>query len=84
MSMGVDHENAPKKRFSWALVSGKDLNLIFMNRNNIIGEISNEFVFKLYSKGTKEVKIKKIEIKNSSDGRYTLRLEKLFPNYKNS
>lgn len=82
-SMGVDHENAPKKRFSWALVSGKDLNLIFMNRNNIIeSEISNEFVFKLYSKGTKEVKIKKIEIKNSSDGRYTLRLEKLFPNYK--
>ena len=40
-SMGVDHEQAPKKRFSWALVSGKHLNLIFMNRNSVIeSEIS--------------------------------------------
>ena len=82
-SMGVDHEQALKKRFSWALVSGKHLNLIFMNRNSLIeSEISNEFTFKLYSKASKDVKIKKIKIKDSSDGRFTLKLEKLFPFYK--
>ncbi len=82
-SMGVDHEQAPKKRFSWALVSGKHLNLIFMNRNSVIeSEISNEFTFKLYSNASKDVKLKKIKIKEPLDGRYAIKLEKLFPSYK--
>ncbi len=82
-SMGIDHEQALKKRFSWALISGKDLNLIFLNRNNIIdSKISDKFIFKLYNNHNKKIQIKKIKVKLSLDGRYSFTLEKLFPNYK--
>ena len=37
-SMGINHENARKKRFGWALVSGKNINLISINRISIINE----------------------------------------------
>ena len=82
-SMGVDHEQAPKKRFSWALVSGKHSNLIFLNRNKVIeSEISNILIFKIFCKNSLIVKTKKIQIKFDSDGRYSVNLKKIFPFYK--
>tara|TARA_B100000787_G_scaffold166533_1_gene151902 strand:+ start:3 stop:1424 length:1422 start_codon:yes stop_codon:yes gene_type:complete len=82
-SMGIDHEKAIKKRFSWALVSGKFDNLIFMNRNNIIdSELSSDFIFKLYNSHNKKVKSKKIKLKIAEDGRYKVKLENIFPSYK--
>jgi len=82
-SMGVDHQQAPKKRFSWALVSGKHSNLIFLNRNNIIeSEISDKLIFKIYCNNSLMVKTKKIKIQFDSDGRYSVNLKKIFPFYK--
>ena len=82
-SMGIDHENSIKKRFSWALVSGKFNNLIFVDRNNVIdGELCNDFIFKLYNSHDKKVKSNQIKLKIGKDGRYKIKLEEIFPSYK--
>ena len=82
-SMGINHENARKKRFGWALVSGKNINLISINKISIINEdYSKLFTFKLYNCSNKKILTRVKNLNLGNENRTFLDLKKIFPNYK--
>ena len=82
-SMGINHENARKKRFGWAMVSGKHRNLILINKISLINDsFSKSFTFKLYNSLNKKIltRVKKINL--GKENRVCLELKEIFPNFK--
>ena len=82
-SMGINHINARKKRFGWALVSGKHISYVHINKISIINNpISKTFIFKLYNSLNKEVATKKKLISLDQTNRTIINLKNIFKNYK--
>ncbi len=82
-SMGINHENARKKRFGWALVSGKSNNLISINKISLISDnYSKFFTFKLYNAHNRKIltKVKKLDL--GRENRICIELKDVFPNFK--
>ena len=81
--MGINHINARKKRFGWALVSGKHISYVHINKISIINNpISKTFIFKLYNSLNKEVATKKKLISLDQTNRTIINLKNIFKNYK--
>ena len=83
-SLGIAHEKNLAKRFSWGIVSGKDINLIFINKNKIIkSTVNRNLVFKLYNSKNLKVLTKNFVLPKNNEDRHQFNLKEVFPKYKN-
>ena len=83
-SLGINHIEARKKRFGWALVSGQHTNFVLINKISLIeSALSKEFVFRLYNCQNKKVLEKKKDLSLHDESRLSVDLKEIFPKYKN-